>query len=109
MVTHVCLFWNDQPDEKAGVELLKASQDLLGKIPGPISVDCGVALASARGVVDDSFMMGLCITFPSPTVMQSFREHPLHQQYVEEYVQRLSTRRVAYDILSKAGGTDEPE
>ena len=109
MLTHVCLFWIDQPREQACDELLQASLRLLGKIPGPLALHCGRAHPSPRGVVDDSFSVGLTITFPNVEIMQRFREHPLHLEYVTDYVIRLSSRRVAYDIIQSPISTESPK
>lgn len=98
MLTHVCIFWTDKPHGDARDRLLAATRDLLAQIPGPVSIQSGQAVASPRGVVDDSFAVGLTITFPDRETMQRFREDPRHQRFVTEFVLPLSTRRVAYDF-----------
>lgn len=98
MIIHVCIFWTDKPHGEARDRLLAACHDLLKQIPGPVSIHSGLSLASPRGVVDDSFAVALSIAFPNRETMQGFRDHPLHQRFVNEFVLKLSTRRVAYDF-----------
>jgi hypothetical protein len=98
MITHVAVFWTDKPHGAARDGLLAAARELLPQIPGPVELHSGVALPSPRGVVDDSFAVALSITFPDREAMMAFRAHPLHARFVDEYVMKLSVRRVAYDF-----------
>jgi hypothetical protein len=98
MLTHVVVFWTDKPHGEARDKLLAATRELLTQIPGPVEFRSGMAVPSPRGVVDDSFAVALAITFPDRDTMMAFRRHPLHTKFVEEYVMKLSARRVAYDF-----------
>lgn len=98
MITHFVVFWTDKPQGPARDELLAAARALLTQIPGPVEFRSGVAVPSPRGVVDDSFAVALAITFPDRDTMMAFRAHSLHARFVEEYVVKLSTRRVAYEF-----------
>ena len=98
MLTHVAVFWTDKPPGEARDALLAGARELLPQIPGPVEFHAGVAVPSTRGVVDDSFAVALTITFPDRDTMMAFRAHPLHTKFVEEYVLKYSTRRVAYDL-----------
>ncbi len=98
VLTHAVFFWTDKPHGEARDKLLAAARELLTRIPGPVEFRSGLALPSSRGVVDDSFAVALALTFPDRDTMMAFRQHPLHTKFVEEYVLKLSTRRVAYEF-----------
>ena len=62
-IVHVVLTWLNEPtNEKHRNMVIKASEEFL-KIPGVLDVGVGRPLMSDRDIVDDSFDVGIFLTF----------------------------------------------
>ena len=97
-IKHVVFCWLKQPgDEQLQDKLLQASREL-STIPGVIDISAGRAVPSDRPIVDDSFDIGIVMSFSSHTAMQEYLVHPEHIRRVQEVILPLCQRIQVYDI-----------
>jgi hypothetical protein len=97
MITHVVVFWTDKSNTAARTQLLQGVQ-LLGRIPGVLEFRTGAPVPSPRGVVDDSFTTAISMTFADQAAADTYQVHPIHQQFIAEYVKPHVKRLVVYDF-----------
>ncbi|WP_297527908.1 Dabb family protein [Thiohalobacter sp.] len=96
-IHHVVLLWLKTPgDERARREILAASEQLR-RIPGVMTMTSGVVVASDRPIVDDSFDVGLTLTFRDQQALERYLEHPLHRQLVREVIRPRVARIRVHD------------
>ncbi len=98
-VHHVVLCWLATPgDAEAAARLAKTTRDL-ARLPGVLELRTGGPLPSDRPVVDDSFDLGIVMTFADPDALAAYLAHPDHLRAVDEVLRPLVARMVVYDIL----------
>jgi hypothetical protein len=97
MITHVVLLWVPEGDKGKQDQLLTAAARL-AEIPGVLEYRFGRPVPSSRPVVDSSFAVALSMTFPDQAAADSYQNHPLHQEFVQQYVKPLTSRLVVYDF-----------
>lgn len=97
MITHIVILWlkEEQADKRA--ELLEGAAPLT-EIPGVLEFRAGVSIPSERAAVDDTFAVGLSMTFADQAAADTYQNHPLHQAFVENYVKPLTSRILVYDF-----------
>ena len=98
MITHIVIFWTDKPYGSNRDRLLAGAKKL-GEIPGAVGFRCGTALPSKRSVVDDSFAVGITMSFKTQEEADVYQAHPIHTDFVENCLKPLSRRFVVYDIV----------
>ena len=98
MFSHIVVFWTDHANPGAADELLAGANQLLKDIPGMVHFHIGKMSPSPRPVVEQSYQVGLNITFPSKQAEQAYQTHPQHLEFVEKYVKRLVKKVVVYDF-----------
>ncbi|QDU68408.1 Dabb family protein [Engelhardtia mirabilis] len=100
-VEHVVLCWLAEPaSDEARQKVIEASRELT-VIPEVLSITVGTPLASDREVVDDSFDIGLVITFRSAGDLAVYLDHPEHVRRVQEVLGPLTERILVYDIIDR--------
>jgi len=96
-IHHVVLLWLKTPgDEAARREILAASEQLR-RIPGVMAMTSGVVVESDRPIVDDSFDVGLTLTFRDHRALERYLAHPLHRQLVTEIIRPRVARIRVHD------------
>jgi hypothetical protein len=98
MITHVVVFWTDQPQEAQRERLLAGVRALLPGIPGVREFRCGAPVPSPRGVVDGSYCVAIAMTFVGQAELDAYQKHPQHVRFIEEYLKPLCRRFVVYDF-----------
>jgi len=97
-VQHIVVVWLKEPgNENHRQQLLEASQQLT-EIPGILSVQGGKVISSERAVVDSSFDIALVMRMHNREVLNSYVQHPLHQQLIKEVFKPLIERYRVYDV-----------
>lgn len=95
---HVVLVWlADRGDRDKRRAVVEASRSL-ADIPGVLSVEVGTVLPSGRGIVDDSFDVGIHMSFRSERDMQAYVGHPDHVDTVKRVIAPLAERITVYDF-----------
>ena len=97
MFSHIVIFWTDPAIPDATNEVLTNSNKYLPSIPGVISFHAGKMARSHRGVVDQSYQIGLNIQFETKQAQDNYQDHPQHLEFVEK-CKALWTKVVVYDF-----------
>jgi hypothetical protein len=98
MFSHVVIFWTVPLNRGAADELIAGMNQLLKNIPGVLQFHVGKMSPSPRPVVEQSYQVGLNITFPNKPAEQAYQTHPQHLEFVEKYVKPLVMKVVVYDF-----------
>ena len=97
-VVHVVLVWLKEPgNPEHRQQIIEISREF-ETIPGVIDVSVGEVVLSDRPIVDDSFDVGLYLTFSSVEAMQTYLADDRHQQALREVFRPLSERYIVYDF-----------
>ncbi len=97
-VVHVVLVWLKEPgNPEHRQRIIDASREF-ETIPGVIDISVGEVVTSDRPVVDDSFDVGLYLTFSSVDAMKAYLADDRHQQALREVFRPLSERYIVYDF-----------
>lgn len=97
-VEHVVLCWLKEPgNTDAAAEVIRVSRELRD-IPGVLRLVAGPPLTSDRPIVDDSFDVGIVMSFASPEALAAYVNHPEHVKRVKEKLQPLCGRIQIHDI-----------
>jgi hypothetical protein len=99
-VSHVVLFWLNDPSDRQGWSRMEEACLSFRSIPGVESVAVGRALPSDRPVVDSSFDLGVVITFRNPEALGRYLKNPIHQEALKTLVKPLVKRMQVYDIAA---------
>jgi hypothetical protein len=97
MFSHVVIFWADPAKPNATDELLAGAKLYLPSVPGVIHFHAGKMAPSHRGVVDQSYQVGLNIQFETKQAQDAYQDHPRHLEFVEK-CKPLWTKVVIYDF-----------
>lgn len=97
-VGHVVLVWLKDSGNQQHIEQIIAVSKRLKEIPEIKLLHVGTAIPSDRKIVDDSFDVGLYMTFDSVKELESYLTHPQHVDAVKKIIKPLSKRILVYDI-----------
>ncbi len=98
MFSHIVIFWTDPASPRAADELIAGAEKYLKSIPGVLSYHVGRMASSHRPVVDQSYQVGLNLTFPDKATPDAYQVHPQHLEFVEKVFKRVCTKVVVYDF-----------
>jgi len=97
-VYHVVLCWLKEPgNAEARQQIIDVSRSFKS-IPGVIAVKAGPSIPSNRAIVDDSFDVGILLTFPDRQAMNAYLAHPDHKQAVQNVLKPLVRKIIVYDF-----------
>ena len=97
MFSHIVIFWTDPDQPNATDELVANAKRYLPSVPGVVDFHAGNMVPSHRGVVDQSYQVGLNIQFESKQVQDQYQDHPQHLEFVEKS-KAFWTKVVVYDF-----------
>jgi hypothetical protein len=97
-VVHVVLVWLKEPGNPEHRQRIIEISREFETIPGVIEVSVGESVTSDRPIVDDSFDVGLYLTFSSVDAMKAYLADDRHQQALREVFRPLSERYIVYDF-----------
>ena len=98
-VKHVVFLWLKEPGNKEHRKKLVAATQTFRDIPGVVNVNAGEVIESEREIVDDSFDVGLTLTFATVDDMNAYLTHPLHKDALKSVLKPLVRKIVVYDYL----------
>jgi hypothetical protein len=85
MFVHTVFFYlKPETSAAAREKLLKECHDVLGKIPTVKNLWAGVPANTPRDVVDNSYGVGLTVTFADRAGHDVYQEHPLHLKFIAD-------------------------
>jgi len=100
-VEHVVLCWLKEPGNRDHQRrIIEASKKFRG-MAGVLKVSTGRGQPSDRDIVDDSFDVGIVITFASAADMQRYLVHPVHVAAVTDIIRPLTSRILVYDFIAE--------
>ena len=95
---HVVLIWlKDAGDAEQQAKIIEVSKSFWD-IPGVLQVQSGKAVASDRGIVDDSFDVGILVVVPDERRLAEYLAHPIHQRARNDVLLPLVEKILVYDI-----------
>ena len=97
-VVHVVLLWLKEPGNPEHRQRIVDATRGFETIPGVIDVRVGEVVTSDRPIVDDSFDVGLYLTFSSVDAMRTYLADNRHQHALREIFRPLSERYIVYDF-----------
>ncbi len=100
-VKHIVFLWLKEPGNKEHRQKIIDATHGFKKIPGVVHVDVGEVIASERKIVDDSFDVGLTLTFEGVGAMNAYLTHPLHKDALKNILKPLVRKIVVYDYLQR--------
>ena len=100
-IEHVVLCWLKDHGNEAQRQKVIVESRKFAEIPGVLQVRVGEALPSERAIVDDSFDVGVIMSFGSVADMNRYIAHESHVRIVKEKLMPLLAKIVVYDIIKK--------
>ena len=97
-VKHTVFLWLKEPGNEAHRRQLLLATNRLRTIPGVLDIFIGEKIVSDRDIVDDSFDIGITMTFSTTEAMNEYLVHPLHRAVVEQEIRPLIDRILVYDF-----------
>ena len=97
-VVHIVLVWLKEPGNLEHRQQIIAATREFEKIPGVLDIRVGSVVPSDRPIVDDSFDVGLFLTFSSIEAMNTYLADDKHQQALREVFRPFSERYIVYDF-----------
>lgn len=98
-VQHVVLVWfNDDVSEQHIQQVVEQSYALQQKIPQLKRIRIGDAIESDRKMVDDSFDIGLVMSFDSLSDLREYEGHPEHKAFLGQYIKGRVAKILIYDF-----------
>jgi hypothetical protein len=94
MFSHIVIFWTDPA---AADEVVAGAKKYLPSVPGVINFHAGKMASSDRGVVDQSYQVGLNIQFETKQAQDDYQGHPQHLEFIKK-CNSLWTKVVVYDF-----------
>lgn len=98
-VNHVVLCWLKNPRDTATRDEIIRVSKTFKSIPGVTRVRAGIALPSERGIVDDSFHIGIVVTCRDAAALQTYLDHPTHTEAAKSLIRPAARRVLVYDIV----------
>jgi len=99
VVNHIVLCWLKEPGNMEHRKIITDTARSFKKIPGVVDVTVGQPVPGSRKIVDDSFDVGLCMTFKSIEDLNSYIEHPVHKKASKEILFPVIKKAVVYDFI----------
>jgi len=99
-VVHVVLLWLKEPGNNQHIQKIIDTSYKLHEIPELIKLRVGKSIPSDRKIVDDSFDVGLYMTFNNEEDMQLYLDHPKHKEIVKSVLKPLVSRILVYDFVT---------
>ena len=98
-IQHVVLVWfNEDVSEQHIQQVIEESYALQQSIPQIRSVRIGRAIESDRKMVDDSFDIGLVMSFDTLQDLRDYEQHPEHKAFLARYVKGRVAKLLIYDF-----------
>lgn len=98
IIHHQVFLWLKN-DNSETIENIIYETNKLKTIPGIIDLNVGTVISSERDIVDDSYHIGIHMTFDSVISMNTYLKHPVHQNYLRDYIKPVLNKIRVYDFL----------
>ncbi len=106
-IVHVVLVWLKEAGNMAHIQqVIEVSKQLQG-ISEIQDLKVGKSISSTRKIVDDSFDVGIYMTFVNQADMERYLQSEKHQQAVQTIIKPLSKKVVVYDFSNSSSITSD--
>ena len=97
-IVHVVLVWLKEPgNEDHRAQVIEATRRF-AEIPGIEEIRVGEPISSQRSMVDNSYDIGLYMTFTSAAALDTYLAHPAHKDAQRSVLRPLVSKVVVYDF-----------
>lgn len=96
MFVHTVYFWLKPELSTERASALREALEGLDRVETVRHIFVGTPLPAERGVVDDSYSLGLTVIFDDKSGHDKYQDHPLHQDFVKQFKDDWD-RIVVYD------------
>ena len=97
VVKHIVFVWLKDPGNVSDRQkIIEVSRSFV-QIPGVVDVSAGEVIISERKIVDDSFDVGITLSFVTEADMNAYLLHPKHKDAVKNVLMPLVKKIVVYD------------
>ena len=100
-VKHTVFIWLKEPGNLEHRQKIIEASHRFKQIPEVQDVNAGEVIASDRKIVDDSFDVGITLSFASESDMNAYLVHPKHKDAVKNILKPLVRKIVVYDYRLK--------
>ncbi len=100
ILTHVVLCWMDTTVTEAEIDTIIKKTKKLKEIPGIVDLMVGRPVESERPIVDDSFSLGITMTFRSKEKMNRYLKDDRHTSFTAKWIKPRLSKLLVYDIAA---------
>ncbi len=100
-VNHVVFCWLREPGNTDHKRRIIERTKAFRYLQGVLDIRVGEAVPSDRKSVDDSFDVGISITFAGIEDLNHYLQHPLHRSAVREVLSPLTKKILVYDFVER--------
>ncbi|MEM7401379.1 MAG: Dabb family protein [Pseudomonadota bacterium] len=100
-IVHIVLVWLKEQGNQQHIDQIIEATKQLKEIVELKKLNVGKSIPSDRKIVDDSFDIGIYMTFSSVEDMQSYLSHPKHKRAVHSVFRPLAANIVVYDFTDQ--------
>lgn len=97
-IKHIVFCWLQEPGQPEQINQVIETSKELQIIPGVMNIAAGPAVPSERPIVDDSFDVGIVMTFKNTADLTDYLSHEEHTSRVNRVLGPLCQRVLVYDI-----------
>ncbi len=98
-LVHIVFIWLKEPGNEGHIKQIIVETERLKAISEIQALRVGKSIPSNRNIVDDSFDVGITMTFDDKDDMERYLEHPKHKHVVETVLRPLARKVLVYDFL----------
>lgn len=98
MFSHIVVFWTKKEIAGAAEQLIAGAEKHLRPIPGATVFHVGRMVTDGRPVVESSYQVALTTVFESRQARETYRAHPGHDRFKNEFCVPLVERHAIYDF-----------
>jgi len=93
MIRHLIVFnIREGATEEECVSVMERGREQLTTIPGVVGFSFGIAVNPAA-----KFKYNLAVDFADESIIESYKHHPVHVAYADDYFRPLATDRITTD------------
>ena len=97
-VNHFMLCWMMEPNNLQDMQKIQSAVEAFKAIPGITSVRMGRIIPSNNQFADNTFDLGIYMTFPNETNMEAYLANPNYIRQIRSVFISLTLKLVTYDF-----------
>ena len=97
-VNHVILVWFKKGTDFTYIEKVREETMKLKEIKEVLEISVGGAIPSQRPMVDDTFSLGVHMSFASEADLVLYQNNPKHKTFFDKYIKGKTDKLIIYDF-----------